>query len=301
MKFSRYMHVEKLGTDDVDGILDGTVYVFPKIDGANVQVYKDGDSIMCGSRNAPTGSIDSNNWRGLQPYVAAHPEYARFFEKYPDFRLHGEWLIPHTLKEYVDTAWNKLYIFDVTADAPDGSLAYIPFPVYSRMLCEFNIQYIPCMTIVDRGIPEVFAEELSRNVFLMQPNCVGEGVVLKRYDYKNKFGSTVWAKIVRAEFKRLHEGCRSVSVSGDKTIEDMWVEKFVTDVIVDKEYAKLLSQNTTWDSKLIPALLGSVYHTLVIEYTWHALKKFKASQVIDFRRLQKVCVAKVKELKPELF
>lgn len=50
MNFHPYQHVEKLGTAEVDGILDGTVYVFPKLDGANASVWLDDGEVKCGSR-----------------------------------------------------------------------------------------------------------------------------------------------------------------------------------------------------------------------------------------------------------
>lgn len=39
MKFEKYQHVERLGTVAVEGILDGIVYVYPKLDGTNTSVY----------------------------------------------------------------------------------------------------------------------------------------------------------------------------------------------------------------------------------------------------------------------
>ena len=39
MNFTKYQHVERLGTTETDGILDGDVLVFPKIDGTNCSVW----------------------------------------------------------------------------------------------------------------------------------------------------------------------------------------------------------------------------------------------------------------------
>ena len=39
MEFKRYQHVERIGTEKVKGLLDGKVYVFPKLDGTNTQIY----------------------------------------------------------------------------------------------------------------------------------------------------------------------------------------------------------------------------------------------------------------------
>ena len=52
MNFTKYQHVERLGTTETDGILDGDVLVFPKIDGTNCSVWlgDDGD-VHCSNRN----------------------------------------------------------------------------------------------------------------------------------------------------------------------------------------------------------------------------------------------------------
>lgn len=308
MKFLRYMHIEKLGREEVEGILDSPVHVFPKIDGANVQIYRDDDQIYAGTRNRQLGSIETASWRGLPEYLRSLPGLIDFFKKYPEFRLHAEWLVPHTLKDYKDDAWNKAYVFDVSTNGVDERPLYVPYGVYVNMLEEFSIPYIPCMSVVTGGVPVLFENMIKENTFLMKPGCIGEGIVLKSYDYTNKFGRTVWAKLINKDFALKHCGCKSAVVSGDKTIEDMIVDKFVTDAVVEKELSKLVLQTISDDTPdvteqkhIIPALLGSVFHTLVVEDIWHALKTFKAHQVIDFRRLQKVCTNKVKELKPDLF
>jgi hypothetical protein len=45
---------------------------------------------------------------------------------------------------------------------------------------------------------------LDKNTHLMQDGEIGEGIVIKNYDYVNKWGRVVWAKIVRNEFKERH-------------------------------------------------------------------------------------------------
>jgi hypothetical protein len=37
--FIKYMHLERFGNDEVEGIEIGTTYVFPKLDGTNAQVW----------------------------------------------------------------------------------------------------------------------------------------------------------------------------------------------------------------------------------------------------------------------
>lgn len=52
MQFQKYQHIERLGTQATEGILDGTVYVFSKLDGTNTSVYlTDSGEVEVASRN----------------------------------------------------------------------------------------------------------------------------------------------------------------------------------------------------------------------------------------------------------
>ena len=52
MQFKKYQHVERFGTDKVDGIENGECYIFPKIDETNCSVWLDNEgNIKAGSRN----------------------------------------------------------------------------------------------------------------------------------------------------------------------------------------------------------------------------------------------------------
>ena len=39
MEFKPYQHIERLGTDEVEGILDGTIWVYTKLDGTNFNAF----------------------------------------------------------------------------------------------------------------------------------------------------------------------------------------------------------------------------------------------------------------------
>lgn len=39
MEYKKYQHVEKLGREECEGVLDGMVYCFPKIDGSNGCIF----------------------------------------------------------------------------------------------------------------------------------------------------------------------------------------------------------------------------------------------------------------------
>ncbi len=297
MSFVRYQHVERLGTSDVEGILDGTVYVFPKIDGANKSIWMEDGEIRCATRNKP------ENTGPFVEYVKAHEGIRDFMLSHPAYRLYGEWLVPHTLKTYRPDAWNRFYVFDVMKYPDAESLCYVPYNEYKVWMDKYGIEYIPCIVIVENATPDVITDILDKNTYLIQEGCgTGEGAVIKRYDFVNKYGRTVWAKCVTNEFKfgRI-KAMVAPTLKGGAVIEEVIVNQYVTPDLVNKEYAKFANKSGGWESKYIPAILGCVYHTLITEELWDALKKFKAHQVIDFRTLNRLCIAKVKELRPEIF
>lgn len=303
MKFVKYQHVERLGTDETEGILDGTVYVFPKIDGTNGSVWNDSGVICCGTRSKMLGDNDDN--RGFKQFVLEKTGIPALLAEYP-WRLYGEWLVPHTLKTYKEEAWNKFYVFDVTVQE-NGVEKYLPYDMYKSVLDEYGIEYIPCIALVENGKPEIFTKLLEQNTYLIKEG-IGEGLVIKRYDFVNKWGRIVWAKTVTNEFKFGHyKAMGAPKLSGGAVIEEAIVNEFVTLDLVNKEYSTVCNNHAEdtnegpWSSRRIPELLNRTYHALVTEELWHILKKFKVHPIIDFKLLERLCTAKVKELKKELF
>ena len=291
-KFERYMHIERFGTPETAGIENGLCYIFPKIDGTNSQIWFDG-ILMAGSRNRKL-SIENDN-AGFYQWVLEQDNIDLFFHKCPNLRLYGEWLVPHTLKTYTQTAWRHFYVFDVM----DGE-KYLPYEEYKAILDEFEIEYIPPICKVNNPTYERLIAQLESNTYLIEDGKgVGEGVVIKNYEYRNKYGRITWAKIVRNEFKAKHQRCETNEIKECRIIEEEIVNKFVTSALVEKEYAKI-DNEIGWSSKNIPQLLNVVYYCLVKEDCWNFIKEFKYPQ-IDFKRLQHFTTSKVKEVMPQIF
>ena len=295
MFFEKYQHIERIDSAETSGLLDGICHIFPKIDGTNGQIWWD-DGIKAGSRNRIL-TLDYDN-AGFYNAAIGDRRYDYFFTKYRNLRLYGEWLVPHTLKTYRDDAWRKFYVFDVM----DGE-KYLPYEEYKPLLDECGIDYIVPICLVENPTENYLYELLDKNQFLIKDNeGVGEGIVIKNYNFVNRFGRTTWGKIVRTEFKEKlvkEMGVpRAVMKQGP---EQAICEKYVTETLIDKELAKIKLENDGfWDSKLIPKLFGVVYYSLVTEEIWNMIKTFK-SPTIDFKRLNKLAILEIKKLKPELF
>jgi hypothetical protein len=297
MEFLKYQHIERLGTAEVEGIENGTCYVFPKIDGTNSQLWYDNskgnERIRAGSRNREL-SLEKDN-AGFFNWACGRSIFFAFFAKYPNLRLYGEWLVPHTLKTYQDTAWRNFYVFDVM----DGE-KYLPYEQYKTILEEFDIEYIPPICKVNNPTYERLIEQLEKNGYLIKDGeGTGEGIVIKNYEYKNRFGRIVWAKIVKNEFKAKHQKADVCELRESKLVEQEIVDKFVTLALIEKEKAKIENDNG-WSSKNIPQLLGVVFYCLVKEDCWNFVKEFK-NPTIDFKRLSFMTTQKIKELMPDVF
>jgi hypothetical protein len=291
MKFDKYQHVERLGRSGVCGLTEGTCHVFPKIDGTNASVWLDDDVVQCGSRRRHL-SLTSDN-AGFCAFVASGIyQFRQLLAAHPTWRLFGEWLVPHTLKTYREDAWRKFYVFDVM----DGE-KYVPYVVYKEEMTRFGMEYIPCIATVIDGRREQFESIAERNDFLMQPGEIGEGVVIKNYDYVNKYGRVTWAKLVRSEFSEQHvKHSGPPVVQGARTVERDIAAKYVTQTLVDKERAKIVDEGRP----IQPQLLGMVWHCILTEEIADAVKKLK-NPTIDFRVLQSCVTDKTKEFAADLF
>jgi len=155
MEFKKYQHIERIGTTATNGIEQGMCYIFPKIDGANSQLWSSGNSLYAGSRNREL-SIGNDN-AGFMSWAVRQNNIIDFFCKYPNLRLYGEWLVPHTLKTYQKTAWNNFYVFD----AMDGE-KYLSYDEYKILLDEFGIEYIPPICKVENPTYERLINQLEK-------------------------------------------------------------------------------------------------------------------------------------------
>lgn len=297
--YVKYQHVEKFAkTSEVDGILNGTVYVFPKIDGTNAHVWFENNEMHYGSRRREL-AVGSDNagflaWASLQENIT---DLAIHFE---DCHVFGEWLVPHTLKTYSDDAWKRFYVFDIYNPKTQK---HIQYDDYKPVLDKFNIDYIEPLSVYNNPSMERLYDCLEKNDFLIKDGeGVGEGVVCKNYDYVNKYGRQTWAKIVRSDFKSMHRKNNNTQIIDcNDFIEEKIVNEFLTIDIIEKVIANITVQNGgDWLNKSIPQLLNTVFYDFVNECTWNFIKKNKNPK-IDFKMINRFCTERIKKLKPELF
>lgn len=299
--FKPYQHIEKWGNTEVEGIELGECYVFPKLDGTNASVWRleglgDDSGLYAGSRTREL-SFDKDN-AGFYEWVCKQANLDELLIKHPNLRLYGEWLVPHTLKTYRDDAWRRFYIFDVLNDDTD---LLLPYDVYAPLLEEFGLDYIPPLAKIKNGSYENFIHVLNQNNFFIKDGeGIGEGIVIKNYHYFNKYGRQTWAKIITSEFKEQHHKVMGCPETEKRMIEELVIDAFCTEALINKTYEKIKLEHEGWSSKYIPKLLGRVEYDLIKEEGYEIVKKFNFP-TINFKTLKHFMIAKIKKTLPEVF
>ena len=302
MEFKKYQHIERYGTAEVNDIEIGECFIFPKIDGTNSSVWLDDEgNLKAGSRTREL-TLEKDN-AGFYRYVSfGNPNVELYLRKHPNHRLYGEFLVPHSLKTYTEDAWRKFYIFDICIDKEDGKIEYIPYNIYKPLVEEFDLDYIPPLMKIKNGSYESFIKCLEKNVFLIKDGQgIGEGVVIKNYNFYNQFGRQTWAKIVTNEFKEKHSktmGCPEIN--NEYIVEEKIVNNFCTSSFIEKEFEKLVNEKGEWNNRNIPELLGRVWYEFIKEESWNFVKEYK-NPTINFKLLNNLVTKKIKEVKTEMF
>ena len=296
--FIRYQHIERYPCSEVDGINKGRTYIFPKLDGTNSSIWveKDGDTIeyCAGSRNNKL----TEQWDNAGFYktiLTKYPEYYEVLTKHPELIIYSEFLVPHTIKDYQIDAWNKAYVFDVLDTENHRWLSY---EEYRDLLTPYGFNIIPPLAVVDSPIltNEYIQSLLNNNHYLMiDDEHIGEGIVIKNYDYKNPYGRTTWAKIVNPTFK--NNSRAKFKGLPDNGIYTEIIQKLLTPEALQHEYLKFIDEYGELRAELYPKFLGLTWNGW-LEDNWKKIIKLAGKNDINFNTLHKDVVETIKHYYP---
>lgn len=282
-EFKKYDKIHRLGKEETEGILDGFCHIQEKVDGANTQIWFDAESnwIKCGSRSKEV----KEGFNGFVDYVHKHEGIKRLLTENPSWRLYGEWLVRHTIA-YKETAYRKWYMFDILT--PDGFMAHNGIRTIGE---EYGVETVPYRG----GILNPTLEKINEFVGKTEFGDRGEGVVIKNLNFKNKFGDTVYAKIVTESFK---EDNAVVFGGNNKHSETYWevyvVNKYMTLPRVQKIMNKLQPEiNEKLDMKDIPRVCGTALHDMMTEEIWSIVKDVPK---LDLKALQRIAFKKARQI-----
>lgn len=305
MAFQAYTHLERLGKQDVEGILNGVCEIQPKVDGTNSCVWCENEEIHTGSRKREIKTDDDNAsfayWMSL--LEEDEPVKLRtFLYANPDITIYGEWMglnkFVGCIKDYDDTAKSHLWIFDMY-DRAEGR--YLSGDEWRPMAEQYNLtEYcVPVIAKLENPTEDELLELAKDNKFLLNnANHAGEGIVIKNYDYINIYGRFTMAKIVLEEFTQSKKQSKKVNLAAgevEQNIVDMWV----TDAELAKAKAKVcvvcnVDEFDTKSGKMIGMYMNEVFNGAVIEEMGDIIKKLKMP-TINFGELRRLTQNKARK------
>jgi len=307
--FIKYPKIKRLGHEDTDGILFGSVTVEEKIDGANTSIWLEDGEVKCGSRTR----VLEEGFNGFVDFVRSNEKVRQFLLENPKLRLYGEWLVRHTIA-YNETAYRQFYLFDVL-EQPDELLESCSEKIDSQMKkreieeqrsrdivrqCEWfdEDQVRQVAEKCDLRTPELFdrlndpsLEDLQEYAGKTVLGQKGEGVVIRNNEFVNKWGDRVCAKIVTQEFKEDNGIVFGGNNKHSETYKEMkMVNNFMTLARVQKIMNKLQPHiDKRLDKEHTSRIINTAYRDMFEEELWEFVKKNKE---INFTHLQNLACKK---------
>lgn len=302
--FKSYQHVERWNVVDCEGLLDNdNLYIQAKVDSTNCSVWYDG-GVRAGSRKREVTPEDDNagfaNWvlnsEDTEPVLLR-----KFVTENPNLRIYGEWMgiskFLGQIKDYTQEAKGHMYIFDVFDDDTE---VYLDPADWQDMLTAYGLDpwFVKILAIIDKPTIETIAEIAQNNKFLLDnANHPGEGVVIKCYSWRNKYGRQQFGKLVLDEYKQAKKVSKK-AVLNPGEIEMTIVDTYCTDSEFAKTVEKVLvaCDADKFDCKN-PKHVG-----MYVNLCWSDLcencadwcKRFKMP-VVDFAKLKGICQSKARK------
>jgi hypothetical protein len=295
--YRSYTHLEKLGKEEVEGILTGKVSIFSKIDGTNGCIWSEDNEFCAGSRKRKLYITKDN--AAFYEYMATTDDsevtaLRQYCIQNPNYIVYGEWLgipgakMPGSIKRYLRQGF---FIFDVYNEETGR---YLSYDEYYPEIHSFYQNVIPRIVELENpSIADIEKYVDSCNYNLLE-NDIGEGITIKNYDFKDKHGHIQIAKIVRSEF---HER-KSKPKKPQEDTEHAFIEEFCTNALIDKELNKILNELeldnfNNKNGKVIGMTLNAVYDSIMDEEFFDYYRK--KSCVVDLGLIRKLSNNKVRE------
>lgn len=281
MKYKPYPKIQALHKEEVENILDYEAVVQVKIDGANSVVYLNDGLVRCGTRTREL-PLDED-FRGLQTYINAHEWIKDFLEQHPDTILYGEWLVKHSIN-YTQDHYNKWYLFDVYENGE-----YWTQDKVGQLAKTLDVEYP-----IVYGTGKFTLAELDAFVEQEWLGHKNEGVVIKPFDYVNKFGDRPYAKRVSQAFKEQN----AIVFGGNDKHSDAYWEQYVTNkyctiATLEKNLNKIAPEVGRLGKEHTSRVANTCVHDTWTENAWEIFKKVPK---LDFKKTQNLMMRKYIQL-----
>ncbi len=266
----KYKDIIRHGKSSTNLTLSGNPYIVAqeKLDGANASFAFEDGKLKFFSRN--TELDEGNTLRGFSVWGKDHLKDKKLKEGYV---YYGEWLVRHKL-DYGENE-NKFYLFDIyDIDKKE----YLSFDIVKQEALRLGLNLVP---LFYEGEFQSL-EHIQSFVGKSQLGDIGEGVVVKNVNYKNKYGDQVFTKFVSNQFAEVSKVKKhNVKKSSDQLQE--FVDSTVTKARISKLIHKLVDDGSLKEDYAIENMgdilkhMGSkVYDDIIKEELDGLLKMLKS-------------------------
>ncbi len=225
----KYHSVERYGKSNNEISTRGNIVVWEKIDGSNASFKRVGNEIQTFSRNLELTGLDGLG--GFRAWVLQNIDVEKLEQ---DFLYFGEWSNPHKIN-YGDNL-KKFFLFDVYDLA---ELKYLGIEFIREEAEHIGLTLAP---IFYEG--EFVSEEHLQSFVgksMLAPDGVGEGVVVKNYDYVDKHGNQHFTKIVSKHFQEI-SGVKVKEMKSKPDVVTQFIDNTVTQARIEKMLYKLVDE-----------------------------------------------------------
>lgn len=297
-EYRSYTHVLRYDKPEVQGILNGTVEIFSKVDGTNASIFSDGLTVRYGSRKREITPEDDN--AGFASYASKSEDMAGLRQLVldnPNLIIYGEWLsgldgskMCGSLKKYLRGGFHVFDVFDIERGD------YMSYDEYSTLLDGVYDYVIPPLAILDHPTENEVLAYTEQAHYDLPDGIEGEGITIKQRGFRDSWGNIQIAKVVRAEFRE--DKGKKKQQFNPEDVEFAIANDFVTNADCEKCKQKIETKFggdfDTSDKKYIGAFLQMLYQDCIEEELWSIIKKY-GKYPITFSKLDRVIKAKGRE------
>lgn len=289
-----FMKLRPLGDAECAGILDGTVYIYEKYDGANARVSIENGQLTVGGRNHQVPCDGQEFQSGLGTYMySVRDQVTPIIRKWSErlggeITLFGEWMQKHT----VDYSITKPYV--IFYDAHVVGRGHVPHETRQQILDELEeagLAVAVRLAVLENPTPNDLSQFVARKS-LLRPEITAEGYVVYNPAFVNQYGRQIIAKMVNDEFREVAK-VKKVYKDSAGAYQDysILVETYVSRRRIEK---LLLANNLEPTLKSMTVLSKVVVADILQE---HILDLYQQVAILDFALFNKqVCMRTVRHL-----
>lgn len=233
----KYHDIVRYGHSSTRDVLQkgDDIVIQEKIDGSNASFKREGNKVLAFSQNSQLD--ESNNLGGFYQWVQ---DKIKASDLTPNVIYFGEWTNPHKIK-YSPEFTKTFFLFDLFHELTDSCLGE---SVVEREAEKLDLKLVPTFY---KGKYQSFEHLMS---FVGHTEIdgqlggvsMGEGIVVKNIEYKDKYGQQMFVKLVIDKFAEVQKQKTPRDPNQPLSLEAHWVKDNMAKPRVEKMLFKLVDE-----------------------------------------------------------